>query len=118
MIIATLKSCKNAIPVYLRRWEIENLFQGLKERGFHFEETHITKQERISTLMAVLVVAFCWAHKIGEWKALIKPIIFKQFRHQRRPQHTFFHYGLDFLRDILINPIAVFKPGFNRILKL
>lgn len=118
MIVATLNACKNAIPVYLRRWEIENLFQGLKNRGFRFEDTHITKQERLSTLMAVLAVAFCWAHKIGEWKALIKPIIFKQFRHQKRPQYTFFHYGLEFIRDILLNPISFFHRQFTRLLRL
>lgn len=118
MIVATLEACKNAIPIYLRRWEIESLFQSLKGRGFRFEDTHITKPERISTLIAVLAVAFCWAHIIGEWKALIKPIIFKQFRRQRRPQYTFFRYGLDFLRDILINPIAAANRDFLRILKL
>ncbi len=29
MIIATLQACKNAIPIYLRQWEIESLFQSL-----------------------------------------------------------------------------------------
>lgn len=118
MVVATLEANKNAIEVYLRRWEIESLFQSLKGRGFRFEETHITKPERISKLMGVLAVAFCWAHKIGEWKALIKPISFKKFRHERRPQHSFFHYGLEFLRDILINPITAAKRDFMRILKL
>lgn len=40
MIIASNKSSKNAIPKYLRRWEIESLFQSLKGREFRFEETH------------------------------------------------------------------------------
>jgi hypothetical protein len=118
MIVATLNACKNAISVYLRRWEIENLFQGLKSRGFHFENTHITKQERLSSLLAVLAVAFCWAHKIGEWKALIKPIIFKQFRHRRQPQYTFFHYGLEFIRDILLNPERFLHRQFFHLLRL
>jgi hypothetical protein len=34
MIVATNQSPKNAIAIYLRRWEIENLFQSLKSRGF------------------------------------------------------------------------------------
>jgi hypothetical protein len=118
MVVATLNGCKNAIPVYLRRWEIENLFQGLKGRGFRFEETHMTKHDRLSTLIAVLAVAFCWAHKIGEWKAAIKPIIFKQFRHQKRPQYTYFHYGLDFIREMLIGRINGFCRQFSRLITL
>ena len=42
MIVATNQNPKNAIAIYLRRWEIESLFQSLKGRGFHFEQTHIT----------------------------------------------------------------------------
>ena len=118
MIIATLKPCKNAIPIYLRRWEIENLFQGLKSRGFQFEDTHLTHPERISTLIAVVSVAFCWAHKIGEFKALTKPIIFKYFRHQQRPQYSYFHYGLDHLREILLNPLKRLYRHFRPVLRL
>lgn len=118
MIVATLLPCKNAIPTYLRRWEIETLFQSLKGRGFHFEDTHITQLQRLSSLIAVLTIAFCWAHKVGEWKALKKPIRFKQFRRQKRPQYTFFRYGLDLIRDILLNVTSPAKPSFSFILKL
>jgi hypothetical protein len=30
-----------------RRWEIEVLFQCLKSRGFHCEETHLKDAERV-----------------------------------------------------------------------
>jgi hypothetical protein len=75
MIVATNQSPKNAIEIYLRRWEIESLFQGLKGRGFNFESTHIVHLDRIKKLTALLAVAFAWAHKVGEWKAIKKPII-------------------------------------------
>ena len=42
MIVATNQNSKNAIAIYLRRWEIECLFSCLKGRGFCFEETHVT----------------------------------------------------------------------------
>ena len=99
MIVVTNRHPKNAIAIYLRRWEVENLFQNLKGRGFRFEETHLTKQERISKLMALLAVGFAWAHKVGEWTALKKPILFKKFRTEQRPQNSFFRLGLDVLRD-------------------
>ncbi|TXH67813.1 MAG: hypothetical protein E6Q83_16115 [Thiothrix sp.] len=63
-------SHKRAAPftVYQRRWEIENLFQCLKGRGFHLESTHITHPERISTMMAVITLGFFWHTKRGSGK--------------------------------------------------
>jgi hypothetical protein len=101
MIVVTNQHPRNAIAIYLRRWEIENLFQGLKSRGFLFESTHMTHQERIAKLIALLAVGFVWAHKVGEWYAIKNPIVIKHFQHNQRPQHTFFRYGLNFLRTIL-----------------
>ena len=117
MIVATNRSPRNAISIYLRRWEIENLFQGLKSRGFNFESTHMTRAEKIEKLMAVLTFAFCWAHKMGEWKALKKPIPFNQYRKQKRPQYTYFRYGLDYLRDAVVNTVFRVKE-FKKCLKL
>lgn len=99
MIVATNRSAKNAIPIYLRRWEIETLFQALKSRGFAFEETHMTQLERLEKLVALLAVGFAWAHKVGEWLAEKKPIRMKKFRDSLRPQYSFFHYGLDWIRE-------------------
>jgi hypothetical protein len=77
IVVATNQHPRNAIAIYLRRWEIESLFQSLKGRGFHFENTHITQQERIAKLIALLAIGFAWAHKVGEWLALHKPIVIK-----------------------------------------
>jgi hypothetical protein len=103
MIVATNQSPKNAIPIYLRRWEIECLFHALKGRGFRFEETHMTTVARVEKLMAVLAIGFCWAHKVGEWRATKKAIMIKRHRDTNRPQNSFFRYGFDFIRDLLIN---------------
>lgn len=110
MIIATNQAPKNAIAIYLRRWEIETLFSCLKGKGFRFEDTHLVKLERIEKLMALLAIGFCWAHKVGEWKAVQKPIKYK--KHSKginkglRPQNSYFRYGLDFIREILLSPFA------------
>lgn len=104
MIVATNQHPKNAIPIYLRRWEVECLFSALKGRGFRFEETHVTNLERVEKLMAVLAIGFCWAHKVGEWKdATKKAIIIKKHRDSNRPQNSFFRYGFDFIRDLIVN---------------
>jgi len=106
MIIATNAEPKNAVPIYLRRWEIESLFQSLKGRGFNFENTHMIHPERIAKLMALLAVGFCWAHKVGEWCAEKKPIPMKKFKNQSRPQYSYFRYGLDRIREILLNAVS------------
>jgi hypothetical protein len=117
MIVATNQPPHNAIAIYLRRWEIETLFSCLKGRGFRFEETHLTQQDRIEKLMALLAVGFCWAHKVGEWRASKKPIVFKQHRESLRPQNSFFRYGLDFIREILLSPFKK-AADFRRCLQV
>jgi hypothetical protein len=104
MLVATNANPKKAIASYLRRWEIECLFQSLKGRGFRFEETHMTSLERIEKLMVLLAIGFCWAHKIGEWRATLKPITFKKHPNNFRLQNNFFRYGFDFIRDLILNP--------------
>ena len=51
---------------YGLRWSIENLFSGLKSRGFDLEATHLIDSERLSRLVSVLAVAFAWAVATGE----------------------------------------------------
>lgn len=117
MVVATNQPPQNAIAIYLRRWEIENLFQSLKGRGFRFEETHITDIERIKKLTAVLAIGFVWAHKIGEWLATKKPIIFKDFKTQKRPQNSYFRYGLDCIRALIL-AVAFKSKMFKNCLDL
>jgi hypothetical protein len=104
MIVATNQNPRTAIAIYLRRWEIETLFSCLKGRGFRFEETHLIQLERIEKMLVLLAVGFCWAHKTGEWCAIKRPIRFGKHRQSIRPQNSFFRYGLDFIREIILSP--------------
>ena len=103
LIVATNQQNANAVSAYLRRWEIESLFQCLKSRGFRFEETHVTDLKKISKIMALLSIGFCWAHKVGEWRDRKRPIRFKKFLKSRRPQYSYFRYGLDWIREIILH---------------
>ncbi|MAZ40226.1 MAG: hypothetical protein CMF49_08905 [Legionellales bacterium] len=80
MIVATNAHPKHAIAIYLRRWEIESLFQAFKSRGFNLEDTQLTEPMRLSKLIAVIAVAFTWAHKVGEWRQKIKLIRLRRMR--------------------------------------
>lgn len=105
MIVITNKNYKQAVSIYLRRWEIECLFQALKGRGFNFEDTRITNPLRIEKMIAVLAIAFVIAHKTGEWQDSIKPIRLKRLKTflktEQRPEYSFFRYGLDVIRDAI-----------------
>jgi len=90
----------SAISIYAFRWEIETFFSCLKGRGFNFEDTHMVNLERVKKLMALLAIAFCWAHKTGEWRHEQEPIIFKT---HGRLAVSLFRYGLDYIVDILMN---------------
>lgn len=99
LIVASNHYTVDPIGTYRLRWEIENLFQCLKGRGFHMEATHFTKPPRIKKMMALLAIGFCWAHKVGEWKEkAVKPL--KMKKHGRKEQSVF-RYGLDYLTDLL-----------------
>lgn len=105
MIVVTNQCPKNAINTYLKRWGIETFFACLKTRGFRFEDTHMTQHERIAKLMALLAIGFCWALKLGEWAVTKKTILIKNHKEGKRPQNSLFRYGLDFIRDTIINPL-------------
>lgn len=98
LIVATTESPADAIKIYGFRWEIETLFGCLKGRGFHFEDTHIIAMERIKKVFVLLAIAFCWAHKTGEWQHELKPINIKK---HGRPSVSLFRYGLDYLVNAL-----------------
>ena len=110
----TNQSPKNAIACYLRRWEIECLFSALKTKGWRFEDTRVTRPERIEKLLVLLAIGFVWAHKIGEWKASVKPIVLKKIRNQKRPKSSFFRFGLDHFRDLLTNS-RITKKLFSKM---
>jgi len=112
LIVATDECSGFAIKKYALRWEIESLFGCLKSKGFNFEDTHITKPDRIEKLLVLLTIAFCWAHKTGEWKHEQKPIEIK--KHGRKAV-SYFRYGLDMLRDIILNGVQQVDDVLSQI---
>jgi hypothetical protein len=54
----------NAIALYKKRRSIEVLFSYLKTTGFNFEDTHLTKHDRISKLFGILSIAVVWCYKV------------------------------------------------------
>ena len=91
------------------------LFSALKTTGFDLEATHLNQLQRLDTLLVLLMLALVWAHCIGETlHNTIKPI--KRKKHGYLAQ-SFFRYGLDYLRSILLHPDLKY-PEFRWALKL
>ena len=78
------------------------------------EDTHITRLERLSKLMAILAIAFCWAHKIGEWQNEVKPVEIK--KHGRKAI-SLFRLGLNKLRHTLCG-ISIPKAEIIYLIKV
>ena len=114
VILVANKDPDQAMEDYKKRWEIETLFGCLKTRGFNFESTHLIDINRIEKLVAILAIAFCWCHITGEWAQNKNPIKIK--KHGRRAI-SIFRYGLDILREILLNISEKFND-FKKMVKL
>jgi len=45
---------------------IEVFFGSCKTRGFNFEDTHVTKPDRLFNLIFFIAIAFIWVLRTGE----------------------------------------------------
>jgi hypothetical protein len=61
--------------IYCRKLVLDKLF---KTRSFCFEDTHLTEGECINKMIALLALAFAWAHLTGAWFAQHPPMPFKK----------------------------------------
>jgi hypothetical protein len=100
LIVVAPQYTTTAIEDYAKRWGMETLFGCLKSRSFRLEETHVIEAERLKKLIALLALAFCWAHVVGEWLSRHKAL---QTKKHGRLAVSIFRLGLNHLRRILCN---------------
>jgi len=115
VIIITNEDPYQALENYAKRWGIEVLFAHLKKRGFNIEDTHLTEPERISTMLAMVSIAYLWALKIGKWRAATQTPI--RLKSHGRKEISIFRLGLNYLREIFYN-INDFWEEFLRAIDL
>lgn len=109
LILISDISLKHGTQLYGQRWGIEVFFGACKKRGFNFESTHLTKLERINTLIYILAIAFIWALKTGEYlldKGHQVPI--KQFENRKTKLYSIFRIGLDYIKTKLLNFLSLY----------
>ena len=90
---------EKALVRYAQRWQIETLFSALKSRGFNLEDSHLSTPERLDKLLALLAVAFAWAHLVGEWCYTQRPLKRKAHGYLSK---SYFKRGFDALRSAIL----------------
>ncbi|MDM1093386.1 transposase [Myroides odoratimimus] len=73
-IVIGFNKPEKALDTYKIRWQIETLFKAFKSSGFNIEDTHLKKIDRIEKLLMLVMIAFVWCYKIGDYIDTIKPI--------------------------------------------
>jgi hypothetical protein len=87
--------------LYRQRWDIETLFAALKSRGFGLEATHLTEPDRIRKLLGVRALTYSWTRIVGlDRKRREGP---SRECANEYPERSLFRYGLDRLRELLVN---------------
>lgn len=104
LILVSANRLEHRGRLYAERWGIEVFFGCCKSRGFNFEDTHLTKLERINTLTYLLALAFIWAFKMGEF--LIHnghQIPINKLKDRKTKLYSIFRWGLDHIRHRILN---------------
>ena len=108
LIIISDTSVKHAEKYYGERWGIEVFFGACKRRGFNFEDTHVTKLDRVSNIVFLIAIAFCWALRTGE--SILEnghQIPIKKLKNRRAKLYSIFRIGLDRLKELLLNYLSI-----------
>lgn len=66
-IIVSFNKPDEDLECYSKRWQIESLFRALKTSGFNLEDTHVTHSKRLEKLIMLVMIAFLWCYKIGDF---------------------------------------------------
>jgi len=78
-LIVLSDQLNGALNQYKKRWHIETLFGNLKSQGFQFRKTPKKDPDRLSKLLTLLALAFCYALQMGVWRITQgKHIVFKK----------------------------------------
>ncbi len=106
VIVVSSERSGQILLEYGRRWQIETLFGCLKTRGFRLEDTHLTRGERISSLLSLLTLATVWGILAGELTARNTP---PKIKKHGRPEKSIFRLGLETLRNCFCQMTTDFR---------
>ena len=113
-ILISFNKSDEGLEKYKERWQIETLFKGLKSSGFNVEDTHLRDLERIERLMLLVMIAFVWCYKVGDYiDTHLKAIRIKP---DGKRVISVFKCGLDYLSEYLFREINKFEINYLQFL--
>ena len=113
-IIISYNQPQDAKAAYRERWQIEMCFKSLKTSGFNIEDTHLTDLDRIKKLFNIVMLAFAWAYIVGVFvDNNVKTI---RILNNGRRAKSYLKYGLEFITNIFLNPLAENKVDIFKFL--
>lgn len=87
------QSCPQKLrKIYKKRWNIENYFQSLKDRGFNMEKSKLRCLKKYKKLFAIVSIAYALCWKTGIEKSKQKP---EKVKKHGYPQYSVFRRGLN-----------------------
>lgn len=101
VIIISYNRDHEAMLKYKQRWQIECFFKALKSSGFDLENTHLKDLKRLEKLICLVMLAFVWCYKVGDYlDKEVKKITIKKHGHRAK---SVFKYGLEYISNCLLN---------------
>lgn len=64
-LITNMELAEMACKYYKKRFKIESMFKQLKSKGFQLHKTQLQSAEKISNLIIVVAIAFCFTYCLG-----------------------------------------------------
>lgn len=111
LIIISYNKKEQSLLNYKERWQIETCFKAMKSSGFDIENTHLKDIERIEKLLCLVMIAFVWCYKVGDYlDRFVRKIPIKKHGHRAK---SVFKYGLEHLSELLLNAN---REGFKEAL--
>jgi len=84
-----------------------------KTSGFDIEKTHLQNLERIEKLLCLVMIAFVWCYKVGDYlDKIVKAIKIKKHGYRAK---SVFKYGLEHISNCLLNPC---RKDFEQLLRI
>lgn len=113
VIIISYNKNDQSFLQYKERWQIECCFKAMKTSGFDIENTHLKDIERIEKLLCLVMIAFIWCYKVGDYlDRYMTSIKIKNHGHRAK---SVFKYGLEYVSNCLLN---TYRKDFDEILKI
>lgn len=111
LIIISYNKKEQSLLNHKVRWQIETCFRAMKSSGFDNENTHLKDIERIEKLLCLVMIAFVWCYKVGDYlDRYVKAIVIKKHGHRAK---SVFKYGLEYISNLLLNSKS---EGFMEVL--